>query len=290
MVWSADVMGRAGRVVAVALVSAAVAGCASEISFPNFTPDAPVHIRGALVRPAGAGPHPAVVLLHGCHGVAAQTHRWARWLAERGYVALIVDSFGPRNITPDCLPAIEDELPVTARLDDALGALRYLQAKPFVIGDRVAAIGWSQGGVFAMSAINGQSLERAARRGVTIPEPGYAAAIGLYPGGCPALTDEVVVRPLLILIGANDDWTPPEFCVAMAKAMRERGAEVSVVVYPDAVHYFDVEGQPRAFLQEVESLYKPGGGATVGYQAEAAADAHRQVEVFLARHLGRRDR
>ena len=39
-------------------------------------------------------------------------------------------------------------------------------------------------------------------------------------------------------------------------------------------------------LAQVENDFRPGGfGATVSYQADAAADAHRQVEQFLARHL-----
>ena len=75
----------------------AVVGCGGRVSFPNITPDQPVRIHGALVRPRPAdpsAPRPAVVLMHGCHGVAPQTERWARWLADRGYVALVVDSFG----------------------------------------------------------------------------------------------------------------------------------------------------------------------------------------------------
>jgi hypothetical protein len=47
-----------------------------------------------------------------------------------------------------------------------------------------------------------------------------------------------------------------------------------------------VEGQPKELLAEVENDNRPGGfGATVSYQPEAAADAHRQVEQFLARTL-----
>ena len=68
--------------------------------------------------------------------------------------------------------------------------------------------------------------------------------------------------------------------------MRGQGADVSIIVYPDAVHYFDVEGQPRVFLDDVDNLEKPGGGATVGYQPAAAARAYRDVEHFLAQYLG----
>jgi dienelactone hydrolase len=270
-------------------LAVALVGCAGRVSFPNVTPDHPVPIHGWLVRPAGAdvaARRPAVVLMHGCHGVAPQTKRWARWLADRGYVALVVDSFGSRGLPGDC--RAEDggtPLPNTARFDDAMGALRFLQAQPFVRADRVGIMGWSQGGVFALAAVNGPSLERARARGVVLPAQGFVASIGVYPGGCPSLTYEQAMRPVLILVGANDDWTPAGFCQAMVQNMRQ-GGDVSIIVYPDAVHYFDVEDQRRVFLDNVDNLEKPGGGATVGYQSAAAAEAYRDVERFLEQHLG----
>jgi dienelactone hydrolase len=42
-------------------------------------------------------------------------------------------------------------------------------------------------------------------------------------------------------------------------------------------------------LPDVDNDLKPGGhGATVAYQAAAAADARRRVEEFFARHLAPR--
>ncbi len=277
------------RVASAALVVVAfLAGCAGRgdaVRFANVTPGAPVSIDATLVRPAGPGPFPAVVQLHGCGGVEAQSFRWARWLADHGYVALVVDSFGPRHVKGDCLSGPDDP-PITARFDDAFGALRYLQSRPDVKPDRVAAIGWSQGGVYAMAVINGPSLERARRRGVDLPATGFAAGIGFYPGGCPSLVGERVVRPLLVLIGESDDWTPAAKCREMVEAMRSRGADATIVLYPGAYHYFDVEGQRQEVLAEVENEGKPGGhGATVSYQEHAATDARRRVEEFLARHL-----
>jgi len=263
----------------------AARGGTSAVRFTNLTPAAPVAIDATLVRPAGNGPFPAVIQLHGCAGLEPQSYRWARWLAERGYVSLVVDSYGPRGVKGDCRTG-PDEPPITARFDDAMGALRYLQAQPFVRPDRIAAIGWSQGGVYAMAVINGPSLERAKQRGVELPAVGFAAAIAFYPGGCKSLIDEQVIRPLLVLIGGADDWTPAATCQRMADAMKMRGADVSIVVYPGAYHYFDVEGRELTVLAEVENELKPGGfGATVSYQAAAAADARRQAEAFLARHL-----
>ena len=276
--------------VAVVIGGALSSGCAGSlvtlpVKFPNMTPGAPQEIAATLVRPAGEGPFPAVVQLHGCEGLKAESYRWARWLADHGYVALVVDSFGPRRVNGDCRSG-PDEPPITARLDDAFGALRYLQSQPYVRRDRIGTIGWSQGGVYAMAVINGPSLERAKKRGVELPPDGFAAGIGVYPGGCFSLVNEQVVRPLLVLIGGADDWTPAEKCAEMVNAMKSRGADATIVIYPGAYHYFDVEGQRLEVLAEVENDTKPGGfGATVSYQPEAAADAYHQVEVFLARRL-----
>jgi dienelactone hydrolase len=281
------------RAVATLIVAAVlVAGCSSlrggrVVRFDNVTPGAPLAIDATLVLPAGPGPFPAVVQLHGCGGIEAQSFRWARWLADHGYAALVVDSFRARHVKGDCRTG-PDEPPVTARFDDAFGALRYLQTRPEVRADRVAAIGWSQGGVYAMAVVNGPSLERARRRGVVLPAVGFAASVGVYPGGCFSLVKEQVMRPLLVLIGEADDWTPAAKCREMVEAMRARGADATIVTYPGAYHYFDVEGQRREVLAEVENDNRRGGfGATVSYQAAAAADAHRRIEEFLARHLRR---
>ena len=285
--WYARPVYRVGAAVTAAML---LTGCAAHaarqtVRFPNITPGAPVTIEATLVRPAGPGPFPAVVQLHGCAGIEAQSFRWARWLAEHGYVALVVDSFGPRGVKGDCRSG-PDEPPITARFDDAVGALHYLQSQTYVRGDRVAAIGWSQGGVYAMAVINGPSLERARGRGVALPATGFAAGIGVYPGGCFSLVNEQAIRPLLVLIGEADDWTPAAKCREMVEAMRGRGADSTIVTYPGAYHYFDVEGQRLEVLAQVENENRPGGfGATVSYQAAAAADARRRIEAFLTRHL-----
>lgn len=273
--------------VGIVLCAALGGGCAGSISFDNATPKAPQRVEGRLVRPDGSGPFPALVLLHGCHGVSPQVYAWARWLADRGYVAFVVDSYGPRKEPADCKDdPSPNATPNTARFDDAIGALRYLQGQSFVIPERVASFGWSQGGQFAMSVINGPTLERARARGVALPPVGFAAAVAMYPGGCQDYAKELVVRPLLLLIGGSDDWTPPRYCREMAANVRGRGADVTLVEYPGAYHYFDVVGRRKEVLKDIEQPYTRGAyGVTVAYDPAAAADAQRQVEAFLARIL-----
>jgi dienelactone hydrolase len=275
------------RAIAALMAALVVGGCTGRpVRFPSASPVAPLTVPALELRPPGAGPFPAVVLLHGCHGVSDSTRGWARWLRDRGYLALVVDSWAARGMREGCSPASPD-LPNTERFDDAVGALRYLHTVAAVDRARVGVIGWSNGGVYAISLVNGPSLERARRRGVEVPAPGFRAAVGVYPGGCYSLVHETVVRPLLVLIGDADDWTIPGPCVEMVEAMRARGADASLVLYPGAVHYFDVEGQARVELPDVENRNRPGHccGATVGYDAAAAADARRRVERFFGYHL-----
>jgi dienelactone hydrolase len=271
---------------AVWAASALLAACTSPVvSFPSATPAAPRTIPAVEVRPAGGGPFPAVVLLHGCQGVSVSTRQWAAWFRARGYVALVVDSWTPRGIRDACLPG--PDIPSTERFDDAIGALRWLHAQPYVDRRHIGVIGWSNGGVFALAVVNGPSLQRARARGVVVPEPGFAASVAMYPGGCYSLVDERVVRPVLLLIGTDDDWTLARECAQMVEAMRSRGSPASIVLYPGVRHYFDVVGSRHAVLPGVENRNRPGGccGATVGYDAAADADSHRRIEAFFDLHL-----
>jgi dienelactone hydrolase len=272
------------------LASTVIAGCTTTSrSFPNATPGKPLTVTAWEERPEGPGPFPAVVLMHGCHGVSESNHEWSRWLRGQGYVALLVDSWGPRNADRTCAPNKpgESDLPNTERFDDAIGALRWLHSRPYVDREHVGVMGWSNGGVFALSVVNGPSLDRARRRGIVLPEPGFRASVAFYPGGCYSLVDEQVIHPLLVLMGDADDWTIPGPCVHMVEAMRGRGADARIVLYPQAYHYFDVIGQPRAYLAEVANRNKPNDccGATVAFDAGAFADARRRVAEFFGYHL-----
>ncbi len=262
-------------------------GCATgTVTFPNITPGKPMQVRGDLYRPEGRGPFPAMILLHGCGGIEPLHARWAKWLNERGYVALVADSWGSRGMVENCSKGTPD-VDNTERFDDAFGTLRYLQSLPFVEPARIGAMGWSNGGVFAMAVINGPSHERASKRGVALPPVGFRLGIGIYPGGCFSLVKELVVAPLLILVGGADDWTKASTCEEMVNAMRARGADATITIFPGAYHYFDNADYSLQVLPDVENKNKPGEccGATVGYQPEAAAAAFAEVEAFLSKHL-----
>src|SRR6185436_1047436 len=67
----------------------------------------PASLPGELTMPRGAGPFPAVILLHGCVGIVPASRErlleYASWYADRGYAGLILDSFASRGVSAVCL-------------------------------------------------------------------------------------------------------------------------------------------------------------------------------------------
>lgn len=240
------------------------------------TPGAP--IRGVLFRPEGEGPFPAIVLLHDCRGIRAYLKGWARELAARGYVALLVDSYGPRKLTDICAEylALRYSDAVGGRVADAFGAHAYLRSLPFVDPARIAAMGWTD---TALSVVHNKGASRDF-------DGTFRAAVAIHPE-CPPSWGEDFGAPVLVLIGEGDDAAKPEYCQRMAAASRGRPAEVEVVLYPGALHGFDdPDAGERTYVANAYNPNKePAFGVTLGYSAAAHADARSRVEAFLARHL-----
>jgi dienelactone hydrolase len=137
-------------------------------------------------------------------------------------------------------------------------------------------LGWSNGGTTVLYAV------RAGGRGGSAD---FAKAVAFYPG-CRTLAESgrwSTRMPLLILIGAEDDWTAPEPCVALASAAKARGEPVSITVYPGAFHGFDHPNQPLRLRTGLAFTAKGDGEARTGTDPAARADALSRVPAFLAR-------
>jgi poly(3-hydroxybutyrate) depolymerase len=97
-----------------------------------------------LYRPAGPGPFPAMVILHGCDGIGRHYREWARRLSDWGYLTLLVDSFRPRGMRSVCNRG--RDVPPEAQAADGKAAAAFLAAQPDVQGGRIGVIGFSHGG------------------------------------------------------------------------------------------------------------------------------------------------
>src|SRR5471032_1201369 len=125
----------------------AAAARAETVHFPSVAVDnvaAGPETSGALYRPEGDGPFPAIVLAHTCAGVLPHTEIWGKRLASWGYVALAPDSFGPRGVSSVCLRG--NVVSGNMRVADVAGAMNFLNAQPFVRKNDVGLIGHSHGG------------------------------------------------------------------------------------------------------------------------------------------------
>ena len=242
-----------------------LSGCATRVSFHSA--DQTTTVDGTLFKPDGAGPFPAVVLLHGCGGIRTHFVQWAGAIRDMGYVALLVDSFRPRGIRSICASSQTMATMTTDRAADAYGALRHLKGLPFVDGDRVVLMGWSHGGWTTLEAI-------ASRPYRSSPDQ-FRAAIAFYPWCRDALTEPFRV-PILVLIGGSDDWTPAKKCEDMQARLGPVNPDappLRVQVYQGAHHDFD------------DVAARNCCGHTLQYKRDAAKDAEDQVRRFLAEHM-----
>jgi dienelactone hydrolase len=96
----------------------------------------------------------------------------------------------------------------------------------------------------------------------------FQAAIAYSPF-CAGQAAAVAV-PTLILIGERDDWTPAKDCRAMMARRKAFGAELRLVVYPEAHHAFNLELPPRrSYGHRVE--YDAAAAGAAGLRAIAGA-------------------
>lgn len=89
--------------------------------------DGTTQLSAELFKPKGEGPFPAVLMLHGCSGIAPFADRYRQWgedFRHWGYAALMLDSFSPRGLK-NCRSSTGGT--VQERVKDAYMALRYLQ-------------------------------------------------------------------------------------------------------------------------------------------------------------------
>jgi dienelactone hydrolase len=245
------------------------------VEFPNLSEQPPTKLRGYLARPdAGlsallggnsnrAEPYPAVVALHGCGGFSSHSAQIADRIGSWGYVALTVDSLGPRGITSKCGG------PFPEQAFDAYAALRYLSQLDFVDPARVAVLGQSMGGSAALYAV-----DRALAAQYFTER--FRAAVAYYPA-CGIAAAASMTAPTLILIGEADEWNPAERCREVVAHSRPDSAPIALTIYPSVHHGFDV-----AYLMPgLRSL-----GRWLEYNEPAARDAEQKLRAFLAANLG----
>ncbi len=285
--------------IAGSLVRAAlVASCLASLAVLALTPetvtfdsaDGKVKLTGYLYLPdakAFPAPRPAIVMLHGRSGVyssaakrfdattlSARTSLWGKFWAERGYVGLYVDTFGPRGYHKGFEAGTNDgrrppEInEITVRPFDAYRGLAYLRSRNDVQKDRVFLQGWSNGGSATLSTM------AEASEGMEKPtiEKGFRAAIAVYPACTPVSKHYGAsyrsYAPVLLLIGTEDEEVSFRNCEKLSAGSR-RG-DVEFVRYEGATHAYDTPIPKRT---------------SVAANVTATADTQTRAEAFFKRFM-----
>jgi dienelactone hydrolase len=277
---------------------------ASEVPQTVYFPsqDGKTELVGYLFLPEGSGAHPAVVMLHGragpysskvnagCTFVTRTGHspctaatlsrrhqEWGHFWAERGYVALHVDSFGPRGVghgfgrfTHDD-PERDIVNERTVRPLDAYGALAWLRGRADVAPNGIGVQGWSNGGSTSLNAMGIRNPGHA----ITDASTGFRAAVVFYPGCGKASLFQEEYRAygrMLVFLGGDDEEVSPQICAKTLQKAKSAGSDIEFIVYPGASHGFDDPGEKRQ---------------SVPANSQATQDATQRAEGFFRQALGR---
>ncbi len=211
---------------------------------------------GYLAQPEGAGPHPAVLLIHEWWGLNEGMTILADALAAEGYVVLAPDAYRGR-VTAQVPRALWLRLttPEEQVFADIDAALAYLMSLDNVDTTRLASMGFCFGG--------GHSLQLGMRQSENL------ALTILYYGA--VVTDPELLRPLtdgqpvLGVFGEEDQTIPVADVLEFEAALNSLDIPNEITIY---------EGVGHAFLSE-ENYDQPG----------AAMNAWQQTLRFLAENF-----
>jgi carboxymethylenebutenolidase len=218
-------------------------------------PSKPGNGSGYLALPAGAGKHPAIILIHEWWGLNDWVRQQADRFAGQGYVALAVDLYrGKTTGDPGEAHELMRGMPEDRANADLLAAFDYLAKRKDVNAKRIGSIGWCMGGGYSLS--------------LATHEPKLAACVINYGR---LVTDPKTIAqihaPILGNFGGKDRGIPPADVEAFQQAMVKAHKSVDIKIYPNSGHAFMNPNNKE------------------GYVAEDAADAWKRIDPFFASKL-----
>lgn len=189
-----------------------------------------VRLSGLVAVPAGAGPHPAVLVMHSALGIRHMTQDVITRLAGLGYLAVATDMYGKDAdiSTPEAAGAIYMAVLQNPERLRARTAVWFdaVAARSDVDGARVAAIGYCFGGKCVLElARSGRDVKAAVS---------YHGLLTTHaPAGPGAIKGEVVAW-----CGARDPFGPAEETRAFRAEMEAAGANWQITEWGKVAHGF----------------------------------------------------
>jgi dienelactone hydrolase len=278
-------MGILRAIAGLIVMAAVVAAKAAPLPVPHAVdiPTAFGTLHAQLYKPDGDGPFPVVIALHGCGGLGGHSEPvlpryrdWAEQLLKSGNAVLLPDSYGSRELGPQCRVKDRQVRASRERVADILASRQWLLQQKWAATDRVSLVGWANGASALLWAVRPQLSSRAIA-------PDFRAAIAFYPDCRISSGLGWSARvPTLLLIGAQDDVSSPPACRQMVDGARGRSALARIVVYPGAYHDFDRANLPPHAIPGTPDAALPERGH-LGTDVEARADSQKRVAEWLAR-------
>jgi dienelactone hydrolase len=248
---------------------------AQELSF--FSP-----LTMAIYKPTGAGPFPAIVLVHTCGGLREELRDWTKLALGHGYVVFVIDSLSQRGVSPQQGCNAATWVSPGRGAKDAFQAREHLRKFPFVDQDRVALVGFSWGAMVGLFVSSGAIASQ-------LSSSRYAAVVGLYPicyfpgrGQFPKVEwlRPEVDKPLLVLMGEQDNEAPPDECVPRLEKLAQKGAPVEWHVFPATTHCWDCSS-----LDNYSKTNFLGDRVVYHYDKKVTQDSAERTFAFLAKQL-----
>jgi len=190
-------------------------------------------IRGYLVQPSGAGPFPAVLVIHENRGLNPYIEDVARRAAVAGFVALAPDGLSPLGGYPgndDAGREMQAKLDQPKLRTDLLNGARFLKSHKLSTG-KLGATGFCYGGgtVNWLAATMGADLQAG------VPYYGVAAAAGEAPK---------IKAPLLVHLAENDARVNETY-PAYEQELKRAGVRFEIHSYAGTQHGFHNNSTPR---------------------------------------------
>jgi len=237
-----------------------------EASVVRYEAEDGVIIPGVLYRPHGASaetPVPAVVFVHG--GPGGQSRRvyspMIQHLVNHGYAVLAVNNRGSSGYGKTFFH-MDDRAHGEADLRDVVAGGQWLRDQDWVADDQVAVMGGSYGGYMTAAALafHPEAFEAGinifgvtnwvrtldsipawwgAQRDALFDEMGDPATDGeRHRAISPLFHAANIVRPMLVVQGANDPRVLQIESDELVAAVRANGTPVDYVLFPDEGHGF----------------------------------------------------
>jgi len=171
--------------------------------------------------PHGAGPHPAVIVVHGLRGAQTLVEQYAPLLTRFGYAVFVLKYFESTESARPSWPEIQQHF--TVWLDVLSDAVTWLGQQPGIDVERIGLLGVSLGAFLSLSLASVDAR--------------IAAVVDLF-GGMPDFFAEKATRmpPVLIIHGESDELVPLSDARKVEALMRRLGAPCESRIYSGHGH------------------------------------------------------